>query len=518
MNDQQREVHLRFVTSASCPLCKGTRLSQAALSSRIDGRNIAQLAALEATELVKVLATLQGPAARPLVASLLGRLGNLITIGLGYLSLDRETMMLSGGESQRIKMVRHLSSSLTEMLYVFREPTIGLHTRDVQRLNALLLKLRDKGNTVLVVEHDRDVMQLADHVVDMGPRAGAHGGEVVFEGLFPKLLEVDTLTARALRDALPLKTEYRQPTGRLTLRNARLHNLKDVTVDIPADVLTVVTGVAGSGKSTLINDVFVAQHPTAIVIDQSAVSTSSRSNPATYTGMLDDIRQLFARANGVSASLFSSNSEGACPNCQGVGLIYIDLAFMEGLKSTCEVCGGKRFTQEVLRHKLRGRSISDVYEMTAGDALEFFTEKKLQTVLQALNDVGLGYLKLGQPLSTLSGDECQRIKLATELHKDGSIYVMDEPTTGLRMSDVRHLLDIIERLVGQSNSVILIEHNLDVVQRADWVIDLGPEGGHQGGQVLFQGTPKDLLDCRHSLTAEYLRRHVGKARTDAPVA
>ncbi len=508
MSERNREVMRRFVSMGVCPACDGTRLSEAARSAEIDGYNIATLAAMEATELVEVIGSLNAPTGKPVVESLVERLTNLIGIGLGYLSLDRETSTLSGGESQRIKMVRHLNSSLTDMMYIFDEPSIGLHARDVHRLNELLVKLRDKGNTVLVVEHDRDVIAVADHVVDVGPRAGAHGGEVVYEGTVADLPDADTLTGRFIRHALPMKTSYRSRTGVMTITGAALHNLKNVTVDIPEGVLTVVTGVAGSGKSTLINEVFLSQHPDAIVIDQSAVGASRRSNPATYTGILDVIRTAFARVNKVSPSLFSFNSKGACENCQGLGVIYTDLAFLEGIKSPCEVCDGRRFSEEVLAHKLRGKSISDVLELTAGEALEFFTEKKLLPVLRAINDVGLDYLKLGQPLNTLSGGECQRIKLATELHKEGSVYVMDEPTTGLHMSDVGHLLEIIERLAGRGNTVIVIEHNLDVIKNADWIVDLGPDGGSQGGSVIFEGTPADLVESTDSFTAEFLRKEL----------
>jgi excinuclease UvrABC ATPase subunit len=535
--DRTRRQIQQFVTTATCLLCNGARLNQAALSSRINGRNIAELSALEATELVGELRQVTDPAGATIVASLLERVGNLVDIGLGYLSLDRATTTLSGGEAQRIKTVRHLSSSLTEMLYIFDEPSVGLHPRDVHRLTGLLRKLRDKGNTVLVVEHDRDVIETADHVIDLGPGAGTRGGQIVYQGDFQGLRAAQTPTGAGLRQEPPLKPTPRQATGALRIDGATLHNLKNVTVDIPTGVLTVVTGVAGSGKSTLVNDVFLAKHPDAVAIDQAAVATSRRSNPATYTGMLDTIRQLFARANDVSASLFSSNSKGACPNCQGLGVVYLDLAYMDGLKSVCEVCGGRRFSEEVLAYRLRGASISDVLEMTAAEALGFFTEPTLRPVLRALNDVGLDYLKLGQPLTTLSGGELMRLKLATELHKSGSVpspaapasaarsigsgtrassrtsrlnrvYVMDEPTTGLHMADIGRLLEIVERLVDQGNTVVVIEHNPDVVKQADWVIDLGPEGGHRGGEVLFTGIPRQLLDCDRSITARYLRQHV----------
>lgn len=504
MSERNRAVFEQFTTSQTCPMCHGARLNQAVLNCRIHGRNIAELSDLEATELIKFLADLTDPIAVRVAAGLVERLQHLADIGLGYLSLSRETATLSGGESQRVKMVRHLGNSLTDMLYILDEPSVGLHARDVARLNSLLRKLRDKGNTVLVVEHDPDVMAIADHIVDLGPKAGTHGGQVVFAGSYAALKQAETLTGQFLKQHLPLKQQVRQPTGHLTIRNANLHNLKNLTVNIPTGVLTVVTGVAGSGKSTLINDVFLAQYPDALVIDQSRVTANSRSAPATYTGIMDDIRQAFAKANGVSASLFSFNSEGSCPNCNGLGVVYTDLAFMAGISSPCELCEGKRFKPEVLAYPLRGRTISDVLEMTAEDALAFFTEKKIKPVLQAMNDVGLGYLRLGQPLSTVSGGEGQRLKLATELHKQGSVYVMDEPTTGLHLSDIGLLMAIIERLVDAKNTVILIEHHLDVMRRADWIIDLGPEGGSAGGEVLFEGPPHALKDCARSITAKFI--------------
>jgi len=516
MSDRNREIFERFTRSETCPECAGARLNAKALSCRINGHNIAEMSALEVTELIEVLRRVDAPQAGPVLESLIDRLGDLVTIGLGYLTLDRPTATLSGGESQRVKMVRHLASSLVDMTYIFDEPSVGLHPRDVDRLKKLLVKLRDKGNTVLVVEHDPDLIEIADHVIDVGPRAGAHGGEIVYSGDVAGLREADTLTGRFLRQATPMKTAYRTPTGRLTIRNATLHNLKNVTVDIPTGVLTVVTGVAGSGKSTLINEVFLAEHPEAIAIDQSAVAANRRSNLTTYTGILDPIRKLFAKANGVSPSLFSANSAGACPDCQGLGVIYTDLAFMEGVKSTCETCAGRRFKEEVLGYTLRGRSISDVLEMSAAEALEFFTERKIREVLRAVNDVGLDYLRLGQPLSTLSGGECQRVKLATELHKRGSVYVMDEPTTGLHMSDVTHLLGVIDRLVDQGNTVVVIEHNLDVIKNADWIIDLGPEGGSAGGEVVFTGTPAELLEVPHSHTAAALRERVAEPHAGLP--
>jgi len=445
------------------------------------------------------------PAAQPLVTALLERLQYLVDIGLEYLSLSRETDTLSGGESQRVKIVKHLGSSLTDVLYIFDEPSVGLHPRDIHRMNELLQKLRDKGNTVIVVEHDPDVIRVADHVVDLGPHAGPQGGEIVYEGTYANLLKADTLTGRHMQQSIPLKDAFRAPTGKLPIKNAKVNNLKNVSVTIPAGVLTVVTGVAGSGKSSLINEVFQLQHPGAIVIDQSAVGVSSRSNPATYMGILDDVRKAFASANKVQASLFSFNSKGACENCQGLGVIYTDLAFLNEAKTPCEVCGGKRFKDEVLAYKLNGKSISDVLAMNVQQALEFFEIEEVVRKLQAMSDVGLGYLGLGQPLSTLSGGECQRIKLASELHKKGTIYIMDEPTTGLHMSDIGHLMQVINRLVEAGNTVVVIEHNTSVIKNADWIIDMGPEGGSQGGEVVFEGTPRQLLSAKGSLTSQYIK-------------
>ena len=504
MSDRSRAVFEQFVTGGTCPACGGARLNAAALASRIEGRNIADLSDLEATELLAFLRGLSDPAAARVAGHLAQRLSHLVEIGLGYLSLSRETATLSGGEGQRLKLVRHLGNSLTDMLYILDEPSVGLHARDVSRLTGLLGALRDKGNTVLVVEHDPDVILAADHVVDIGPGPGTRGGEVVFQGPVAELLEAGTLTGRHLGRPLPLKEHVRAPGGWLHVEGARLHNLRNVTVDIPTGVLTVVTGVAGSGKSTLIHDVFLPLHPDAVVVDQSRVTTNSRTAPATYTGIMDPIRKTFAKASGQSPALFSFNSEGSCPNCAGLGVVYTDLAFMEGLSTTCEVCEGQRFRPDVLRHQLRGQSISDVLNMTAEAALAFFTEKPVRAVLQAMNDVGLGYLTLGQPLSTVSGGEAQRLKLATELHKKGSVYVMDEPTTGLHLSDIGLLLGIIDRLVDGGNTVILIEHQLDVIRQADWLIDLGPEGGRAGGEVLYSGPPAGLRSVERSVTARYL--------------
>jgi excinuclease UvrABC ATPase subunit len=504
MSERKRLVFEQFVDTQTCPACHGARLNREALESRIEGRNIAELCDLEARDLVQVLTGFSDPSARRLSSRLLERLEHLVSVGLGYLSLSRETTSLSGGESQRVKLIRHLGNSLTDMLYILDEPSVGMHPRDVTRLNDLLRELRDKGNTVLVVEHDPDVMAVADHIVDLGPHAGSRGGEIVFEGTYQDLKRANTLTGQFITQDAPIKSQVRRAKSWLHIEDATLHNLKNVSVKIPQGALTVVTGVSGAGKSSLINGVFLAQHPEAIVIDQSRVSASIRSAPATFVGIMDEIRSSFAKENKVSASLFSFNSEGSCPNCNGLGVTYTDLAFMEGAASTCEVCEGKRFKPEVLAYILRGKTISDVLEMTVDDALAFFTEKKIRAVVQAMFDVGLGYLKLGQPLSTVSGGEGQRLKLATELHKAGSVYVMDEPTTGLHLSDIGRLMRIVDRLVDAGNTVILIEHHLDVIRQADWIIDLGPEGGRDGGELLFAGVPTGLLEIERSITARYL--------------
>jgi excinuclease UvrABC ATPase subunit len=501
-----------YLTMAPCPLCKGARLSQAALGSKIAGKNIAALSSMEIGELLPFVEAIDGPVAAPLVRTLVERLRHVVDIGLDYLTLERPTDTLSGGESQRVKMVKHLGSSLVDVMYIFDEPSVGLHPRDVHRLGELLRQLRDKGNTVLVVEHDPQVIAIADHVVDVGPHAGARGGTVVFEGSYAQLRRAKTLTGQYLDRAVALKDTPRKAKGTLPIRHARANNLRDVSVDVPVGVLTVVTGVAGSGKSSLIHEVFVPAHGEAIVIDQAAIGASSRSTPATYTGVMDDLRKELADANGVDAGLFSFNSKGACEACNGLGVIYTDLAFLDGVKTPCETCEGHRFKEEVLAYRLGGKNVGDFLAMTVEAALAFFTENKVAKKtaaivkkLRAMVDVGIGYLALGQPLNTLSGGECQRIKLATELHKKGSIYVMDEPTTGLHMSDIALLLAIIDRLVDGGNTVVVIEHNLDVIRSADWIIDLGPEGGSKGGRVVFEGTPKDLLKAR-SITAEYLRR------------
>jgi excinuclease UvrABC ATPase subunit len=500
----RREYDLIF-TRALCPACKGARLNKAALGSTIKKQNIAELSAMQVSDLAPFIRGVKEKSVQPMLDALAARLDNLVTIGLGYLSLDRESSSLSGGESQRVKMVRHLGSSLTDITYVFDEPSVGLHPHDVGRLAGLMTQLRDKGNTVLVVEHKPQMMEIADHVVDMGPLAGSKGGEVVYEGDYKGLLKSGTLTGNHINKVQPIKTASRKATGEaLKIKGAKLNNLKDVSVAIPRGVLTAVTGVAGSGKSSLIQGCLPAAYPDTIIIDQNLARGSRRSNTATYTGILDSVRKAFAKENKVDAAWFSANSKGACPDCNGLGVIYTDLAHMDPMATECETCQGKRFTDEVLQHKLRKKSISDVYEMSVAEAVAFFTEPAIAKILKGLEDVGLGYLTLGQPLSTLSGGERQRLKLAAELGKSGNIYVLDEPTTGLHMNDVDTLIGLFDRLVDAGSTVIVIEHNLDVVSRADWVIDLGPGAGHDGGTVVFTGSPGNLIRAKGSLTGQFL--------------
>ena len=504
MSERTQRSVAPFMIMGPCELCHGARLSQKALACKIKGYNIADLSSMQVDKLFEVIKEFDAKENHALVKTVLERLSNLVEIGLGYLSLDRMTDTLSGGESQRVKMVKHLNGSLVDVMYIFDEPSVGLHPRDVHRLNELLFKLRDQGNTVIVVEHDPDVIKAADHIVDVGPLAGINGGQVVFEGAYPELLKAKTLTGEHLKDQTPIKQVFRQPTGSLTVEDAHANNLQHVTVDIPTGVFTVITGVSGSGKSSLIHQVFLKQHPDAIVVDHSAVGTSSRSNPATYIGIMDVIRKAFAKANKVDAGLFSFNSKGACDNCKGAGFLTTDLGFLDDAKTPCDVCGGKRFKDEVLSYKYNGKSITEVLDLTMAEANEFFDLPEIAQKLQALNDVGLEYLTLGQPLSTLSGGECQRIKLASELHKKGSVYVLDEPTTGLHISDIARLHKLIDRLVEDGNTVITIEHNVDVIRQADWIIDLGPEGGDKGGKIMFEGTSAELLKSKKTLIAEYL--------------
>ncbi len=503
----------RAVTFTACPECGGTRLSEAARSSRMKGINIAEACAMQISDLAEWVDGLDEPSAAPLLAALEQTLDSFAEIGLGYLSLDRPTGTLSGGEAQRVKMIRHLGSSLTDVTYVFDEPTIGMHPHDIQRMNDLLLRLRDKGNTVLVVEHKPEAIAIADHVVDLGPRAGTEGGEVVFEGTVEGLRASGTLTGQHLDDRASLKPSVRTPSGVLEVRGASTHNLRDVDVAIPLGVLVVVTGVAGSGKSSLIHG-SVSGRDGVVSIDQGAIRGSRRSNPATYTGLLDPIRKAFAKANGVNPALFSANSEGACPNCNGAGVIYTDLAMMAGVATVCEECEGKRLQASVLDHHLGGRNISEVLAMSVTEAEELFGVGEARTpaahaILDRLVDVGLGYLSLGQPLTTLSGGERQRLKLATRMAEKSGVYVLDEPTTGLHLADVERLLGLLDRLVDSGRSVIVIEHHQAVMAHADWIIDLGPGAGHDGGRIVFEGTPADLVGAGSTLTGEHLAAYVG---------
>ena len=498
----------RAVTLSACPECGGTRLSEAARSSKIHGVSIADACAMQISDLADWVRGLDEPSVAPLLGNLQQTLDSFVTIGLGYLSLDRPSGTLSGGEAQRTKMIRHLQSSLTDITYVFDEPTIGLHAHDVEQVNSLLHRLRDKGNTVLVVEHDAEVIRVADHVVDMGPGAGPHGGTIVYEGPVDGLVASGTDTGRALDVRQGIKAAPRVASGAIPIRNATLHNLQDVSVDVPLGVLVAVTGVAGSGKSSLIHGCLPRTDPSVTFVDQSAIRGSRRSNPATYTGILDPIRKAFASANKVNASLFSANSEGACPACNGLGVIDTDLGFMATATSVCEVCEGRRYTAEVLGYTLRDRNIVEVLAMPVEEARAFFTEKPVKVMLDRLADVGLGYLSLGQSLDTLSGGERQRLKLAIEMSGSTEVYVLDEPTTGLHMKDVENLIGLLDRLVDAGRTVIVIEHNLDVVARADWVIDIGPGAGHDGGTVIFEGPPAALARSKGSLTGEHLRRRL----------
>ncbi len=503
----------RAVTFQPCPECEGTRLAASARSSKVAGISIADACSMQISDLVAWVRGIDEPRAAPLIESLVQTLESFVSIGLGYLSLDRPSGTLSGGEAQRTKLIRHLGSALTDVTYVFDEPTIGLHPHDIQRMNDLLLRLRDKGNTVLVVEHKPETIAIADHVVDLGPRAGTHGGEIQFEGTVEGLRASGTLTGRHLDDRASLKASVREPTGVLEVRGASTHNLRDVDVDVPLGILTVVTGVAGSGKSSLIHG-SIAGREGVVSIDQTAIRGSRRSNPATYTGLLEPVRKAFAKANGVKPALFSANSEGACPTCNGAGVIFTDLGPMSTVSTTCEDCGGKRFMASVLEYTLRGKDISEVLAMSIAEAHAYFAEGEARTpaavaILSRLEDVGLGYVTLGQPLTTLSGGERQRLKLAVQMaEKDGRVYVLDEPTTGLHLADVEQLLGLLDRLVDSGRSVIVIEHHQAVMAHADWIIDVGPGAGHDGGTIVFEGTPADLVAARSTITGEHLAAYV----------
>lgn len=514
----RREEELREILHRqTCPECGGTRLSQKVLSCKIQGKNIAECSDMQVDELVDFLKTLKHNSVKPVLNELIQKLTHLSDIGLSYLSLSRETSSLSGGESQRIKMVKHLGSSLTGLLYIFDEPSIGLHPSDIDRINKLTQQLRDKGNTVLIVEHDPDVISIADHIVDMGPKAGKHGGQVVYEGALEGLKYVNSLTAEYWRNPRTINRHPRKADHFLWVKNARLHNLRNVSVQIPEHVITVVTGVAGSGKSSLINHVLPSQHPHARLIDQGLLRGSRRSHLASYTGIFDSIRGYFAKANRVSASLFSANAEGACPECRGLGVIVLDLAFMDDVEHPCDLCHGTGYKPEVLGYKWKGKSIVEVLKMTVEESEIFFEDERTLGLLTRIKNMGLGYMTLGQPLSTFSGGERQRLKLALEFDEHGQLFVFDEPTTGLHPSDIQKIMSVFQTLADQGNTVIIIEHNLDVVSQADWVIDIGPGGGHEGGTVVFEGSVTDLLKAKNSKTGKYLRKYLEGNHTSVRV-
>lgn len=496
-----------LIKEEPCPLCEGKRLNEQALSCKIQGFSIADMCEMEFIELLGVLKTINDKRATTIVQSLCNGLQRMIDIGLPYLHLNRESSTLSGGEAQRLKLVRYMGSSLTGMTYIFDEPSTGLHPRDVNRMNELLLKLRDKGNTVLVVEHDKDVISIADEIIDVGPYAGKKGGEIVFQGSYKELLQANTLTSKAMKINVPIKEKVRQPQEYFPVIGAKLHNLKNINVNIPKGVMTVVTGVAGSGKSTLISRVFAEAYKDNVVkVDQGPITATNRSMPATFLGFFDEIRKLFANENGVNEGLFSFNSKGACPACQGKGVTITELAFMDPVITECELCSGSRYSEEALSYKYNGKNIIEVLSMTVEEALIFFENKKIIKSLQAMKEVGLSYMTLGQPLQTLSGGERQRMKLAKYIDKRGNIYIFDEPTTGLHVSDINKLLQLFEKMVDRKNTVVIIEHNLEVVKQADWIIDIGPDGGKNGGQVVFEGTAKDMFLKGNTITAKCLRK------------
>jgi len=494
----------RFAEMATCDACHGQRYNQEVLASKINGLTIFELTDMQLDDLARTLDQFNDEGMAPIISDLKKRIGDLIEIGLDYLSLTRETTTLSGGESQRVKTIKYLSNSLTDLIYILDEPSTGLHPRDVHRLNELLLKLCDKGNTVIVVEHDPDVIKIADFVVDVGPKAGIHGGEIMFTGSYPELLKSDTLTGNYLMHKLPLNKTPRHPKQLISSQPSSLHNLKNVSLTVPVGLFTVITGVAGSGKSTLVEQVFAKQFPESVIISQSALHANSRSNSATYTGIMDIIRKLFAQQNQVDAGLFSSNSKGACPECGGKGVIELNLAFMDNSEVECPLCHGTRFDPEVLSYKLKDKNIVEIMDMTIEEAFDFFNDSKITSKLANVSNVGLGYLSLGQSLDTLSGGESQRLKIATELNKKGNIYILDEPTTGLHTSDVENIIRIINDLVEKGNTVLVIEHNTDVMRSADWIIDIGPDGGSRGGEIIYEGPVEGISSADQSVTAQYL--------------
>lgn len=489
-----------------CPCCRGKRLNQRALSSKINGYSIADMCEMEFEELKDALLQVKDEKAQTMVRTLVDSLDRMIEIGLPYLNMNRESSTMSGGEAQRLKLVKYMGSSLSDMTYIFDEPSTGMHPRDVHRMNELLMKLRDKGNTVLVVEHDKDVIKIADEIIDVGPKAGKKGGEIVFQGTYEELLKSNTLTGRYLQQAIPVKQHVRTAKGYLPIRNAVLHNLKNVSVDIPKEIMTVVTGVAGSGKSSLISHVFADQYKEeTVIIDQSPVTASNRSTPATFLGMFDDIRKMFSEKSGADSGLFSFNSRGACPVCQGRGVTVTELVFMDPVITECEACHGSRYSEEALSHTYNGKNILDVLKLTVEEALEFFAGANISKKLNAMKRVGLSYMTLGQPLSSLSGGELQRIKLAKHIDRKGNIYILDEPTTGLHASDVQKLMELFNFMIDRGNTIIIIEHNTDIMKQADWIIDIGPDGGKNGGRIVFEGTPGDMIKSGNTITAKYLR-------------
>lgn len=505
LSKKKQDVIKNYIHQGVCDKCGGARLNEKALSVKINEKNIYELCQLQLNELHDFISQIENPLVETVLQQIKSRLQYLVNIGVGYLNLSRETSTLSGGEAQRVKLAKQLGSSLTEMLYILDEPSVGLHPRDVHLVNELFKELKEAGNTVLVVEHDPDVIKIADHIIDIGPNAGTKGGEIVYQGSYEGLKESDTLTGEFLNTPIERQNPLRKSDDYFNILNATANNLKDISVNIPKKIFVCVTGVAGSGKSSLIHKEFLKKNPESIVIDQSPVGQSERSNSATYTGVFDLIRKEFAKANKVSSSLFSFNSKGACPKCNGLGYITIDMAFLDSVKSKCEECDGKRYSKEVLKYKFKGKSIFDILELTINQAYDFFKNSEIQSKLRLLIDVGLGYLKLGQPLSTLSGGECQRVKIASELHKQGNIYIMDEPTTGLHMSDIKKIIELMNKLVDNGNSLIVIEHNLDVINNSDWIIDIGREGGIAGGELIFEGTPEQIIDCEESYTGKYLK-------------